>query len=255
MLTHVVHSGEVSIKVMDLTFAYNGDYIVAGENLELKGPGLVTLLGPNGAGKTTFFKLLLGVLKPMRGRVYLNGEDVTGNPLKAGVHASLVPQLASVRRDLPVTGYELIEMALRSRGVRNPERRERVKSALSLVGAADSAGRKISSMSGGQLQRILIARAIAAETPILVMDEPFSGVDPRGREAIAKVIEELGANKLVIVSTHDPILTLNKSKLVVVFNRGVKGVGTPDEVYRLDLLRAAYGPGVLSIEKCLHVLS
>lgn len=255
MITHIVHSEETSAKVVDLTFAYNGEYILTGENLELRGPGLITLLGPNGAGKTTFFKLLLGILKPIRGRVYLNGEDVTGNPLKAGMHASLIPQLANVRKDIPVTGYELVELALRSRGVRNPERRERVENALSLVGATDFAGKKISSMSGGQLQRVLIARAIAAETPILVMDEPFSGIDPRGREDIARIVEELGSRKLVIVSTHDPVLTLNRSRLVVVFNRGVKGMGTPEEVYRLDLLKVAYGPGMLLIEKCLHVLS
>ncbi|MEM1509108.1 MAG: metal ABC transporter ATP-binding protein [Thermofilaceae archaeon] len=255
MVTYAVHIEQPSVKVVDLTFAYNSEYILTDENLELWGPGLITLLGPNGAGKTTFFKLLLGILKPFRGRVYLNGEDVTGNPLKAGVHASLIPQLASVRKDLPVTGYEFVELALRGRGVRKLERKEKVEEALSLVRATDFAEKRISSMSGGQLQRILIARAIAAGTPILVMDEPFSGIDPRGREDISKIIEELGASKLVILSTHDPVFTLNRSKLVVVFNKGVKGVGAPEEVYKLDLLRAAYGPGMLLIEKCLHVLS
>jgi zinc/manganese transport system ATP-binding protein len=248
-----VHEGRPSLRVEDLTFAYAGEeHVLEGENLEVEGAGLVTVLGPNGAGKTTFFKLILGLLKPLRGRVYLNGEDVTGDPARAGVHASFVPQLSAVRKDLPATGVEVVEWALR--GYSGEERRRRALEILRSVGAEGFAGKRLSSMSGGQLQRVLIARALARDTPILVLDEPFSGVDPRGREELVELLSKLAESRMVLVSTHDPVLTLKRSRLVVVFNRGIRAVGTPDEVYELEMLRKAYGPGVLVIEKCLHVI-
>jgi len=248
-----VHRESLSLKVEELTFAYaDGEYILNGESLEVKGAGLVTVLGPNGAGKTTFFKLVLGLLKPLWGRVFLNGEDVTGDPARAGVHASFVPQLSAVRRDLPATGVEVVEWALK--GCQGEKRRRKALEILRSVGAEGFAGKRLSSMSGGQLQRILIARALARDTPILVLDEPFSGIDPRGREELVELLAKLAEDRMVLVSTHDPVLTLKKSKLIVVFNRGILAVGSPDEVYELEMLKKAYGPGVLVIEKCLHVI-
>lgn len=248
-----VHEKSPSLKVEELSFAYeDGEYVLDNENLEVEGAGLITVLGPNGAGKTTFFRLILGLLKPLKGRVYLNGEDVTGDPARAGVHASFVPQLSAVRRDLPATGVEVVEWALRD--YRSDERRRRALEILRSVGAEGFAGKRLSSMSGGQLQRVLIARALARGTPILVLDEPFSGIDPRGREGLAELLVKLAGDRMVLVSTHDPVLTLKKSKLIVVFNRGIQAVGTPDEVYELEMLKKAYGPGVLVIEKCLHVI-
>lgn len=248
-----MHEKSPSLKVEELSFAYeDGEYVLDNENLNVEGAGLITVLGPNGAGKTTFFKLILGLLKPLKGRVYLNGEDVTGDPARAGVHASFVPQLSAVRRDLPATGVEVVEWALRD--YRGEERRRRALEILRSVGAEGFAGKRLSSMSGGQLQRVLIARALARGTPILVLDEPFSGIDPRGREGLAELLSRLAESRMVLVSTHDPVLTLKRSRLIVVFNRGIQAVGTPDEVYELEMLKKAYGPGVLVIEKCLHVI-
>lgn len=245
---------EPSLEVRNLKFAYGDEVVVDKADLSVEGSGLVTLLGPNGAGKTTFFKLILGILKPLEGVVLLNGEDVTGNPSRAGAHASYVPQLSAVRRDLPMTALEAVEATLPGKLDRR-ERRRRALEALSLVGAEHLAHRNLSALSGGQLQRVMIARALARGTRILLMDEPFSGIDPKGREGLADLIAELAKERLVLLSSHDPIFTLNRSRLVVIFNRGVRAVGDPEDVYRLELLREAYGPGVLLIEKCLHVLA
>ena len=247
-----VHSPSVAVE--EVSFAYDSDAILAGESFSIAGPGLVTVLGPNGSGKTTLFKLILGILKPSKGRVLLNGEDVTGDPVRAGVHASYVPQLSAVRKDIPMTGLEAVEAAIATR-FKGSERAARALEALRAVGAESLASKRLSAMSGGQLQRVLIARALARSTPILLMDEPLSGIDPRGREGLVDLIAELSKSKLVLVTTHDPVLFLNRSKTIIVFNRGVKAVGSPRDVFKLDLLRAAYGSDVLLIEKCLHVVA
>jgi zinc/manganese transport system ATP-binding protein len=246
-----------SVILDNVSFRYeNGESILLDESIEIYGPGLVTILGPNGSGKTTLFKVMLGLLRPQSGRVLLNGEDVTGNPIKAGKHAILVPQLTSVRRDLPVTGGEIIEFVLRSkRQCSGRKCKEMVAELARIVGAEDFYGKKLSELSGGQLQRVLIARALAAGSSILLLDEPFSGIDPKGREYILEFLRGISRGKLVLVTTHDPVLTINASKLIIVFNRGVKGYGSPSEAFTLELLRKAYGTSVLMIEKCLHVIS
>ncbi len=248
---------EIVLEVRDLSFAYNSsEYILSSENFTLKGTGLITILGPNGSGKTTFFKVLLGLLKPIKGKVLVNGKDVTGNPLAAGRLMSYVPQISNLRFSYPITGRELVEAAILEEQKCGGRRcRDLIEKYIRAVKAEEFADRKLSSLSGGQLQRILIARALARETPILLLDEPFSGIDPRGREEIASFIQKLSMEKMVLLTTHDPVLTLNMSKYIIIFNRGIKAMGSPRDVLRLDLLRKAYGDGVLIIEKCLHVLA
>jgi len=247
---------EVELRVVDLTFAYNSEYILTKENFSVSGAGLITVLGPNGAGKTTFFKVLMGLLKPVEGKVLVNGLEVTGNPLAAGRFMSYVPQISNIEFGYPITGRELIEATLRSeRRCKDRECRSRAGEYLKAVKAEEFADKRLSELSGGQLQRILIARALARETPILLLDEPFSGVDPRAREDILSFIQRISREKMVLLTTHDPVLTINLSRYIIVFNRGIKAVGSPRDIFKLDMLRKAYGDGVLLIEKCLHVIA
>lgn len=245
----------ISLRVIDLSFGYNSETILNNENISLEGHGIYTILGPNGSGKTTFFKILLGLLKPSNGSVLVNGEDVTGAPLKAGNHMSYVPQLSNIFYTYPMTGREIVEMGVKSRYKCSRTRcKELADKYIGLVGAEEFADKKLNSLSGGQLQRILIARALARETPILLLDEPFSGIDPKGRDSILNIIRKLGVEKMILITTHDPVLTVNLSKRIIVFNRGIKAVGSPEDVFRLELLRRAYGENILMIERCLHVL-
>ena len=248
-----MHKGVVLIG-HNLVFAYGPDDVVLrGDSFEFRGPGLATVLGPNGAGKTTFFKILLGLLKPQKGRVLVNGIDVTGDPARAGRYMSYVPQLSSMRRDIPVTPLEVIEMALRSRGLRGRAVREAAAKLLEEVGASEVVDHTLGELSGGQLQRVLIARALARDTDVLLLDEPLSGVDPKGRESLLNLIGEIARRKLVVMTTHDPVQTLKRSNYFVVFNRGIVAQGSLHDVYKVDILRKAYGT-VLEIERCVHVI-
>ncbi|MGB9785664.1 MAG: metal ABC transporter ATP-binding protein [Infirmifilum uzonense] len=245
----------LSLEIRDLTFSYNSEQILENENIRLEGFGLFTVLGPNGAGKTTFFKVILGLLKPLSGRVLVNGEEITGNPSKAGRYMAYVPQLSNIDYNYPMTGREFIEAGLRARGTcKKRDCKMIVDDYLALVGAQEFADKRMSSLSGGQVQRILVARALSMETPILLLDEPFSGIDPRGKDDILSFIRKVKQNKMILLTTHDPVLTVNLSEKIIVFNRGVKAAGPPAEIFRLDLLRKAYGENVLFIEKCLHII-
>lgn len=248
----------IFVRVEELTVSYRNEKVFSNDSFEAIGPGLVIVIGPNGAGKTTLFRTIMGLIKPDSGKIIVNGEDVTGSPEKAGKYIGYVPQLTNIYREFPVTGRELVEASLLLR--KKPPRihvpsevREKVDRYLRLVKAYDFADKPLSKLSGGQVQRILIARALAKETPILLMDEPISGIDPRGKEEIASMISSLAKDKLVFVSSHDPIMFLNRSKYLMVVNRGIKSFGSPDSVFRLDLLREAYGGSVYLIEKCIHI--
>ncbi len=228
-------------------------------NLELQGPGLVVVIGPNGAGKTTLFKTITGLVKPARGRIRFCGTDVTGNPRMAGRLIGYMPQLSEVNRSFPVTGWELVESSVVFR-MRPPRLRaprevvERIQRIIEEVGALDYASKPLSELSGGQVQRLLLARAVAAGTPVLLLDEPTSAVDPRGRLGVVSYIKELAREKLVLLSTHDPTLFRDAASLIVVMWKGVKAVGPPREVLRPDTLREVYGDMVIPVKECVHLV-
>ncbi|WP_062662491.1 ATP-binding cassette domain-containing protein [Aeropyrum camini] len=164
------------VRVEDLTVAYNGEAVLSGVNLEFQGPGLVQIIGPNGAGKTTLLKTILGLVKPLRGKVLLDGVEATGRPEVAGRYAGYVPQNPSAPRLSPITVREFVETSLRLRGVaRAKERALEVLGSLGLEGEVLEA--RLWELSMGMLQRAFIARAIASNPRILVMDEPLASID------------------------------------------------------------------------------
>jgi len=242
----------LTVKLENITVGY-GDYIVLREvTLVLRGPGLVQILGPNGAGKTTLLRTILGFIKPLKGRVLVNDIDVTGRPSQVGKYAGYVPQLEPSARHYPITAWELIETECEIR-CRDGNRR-RIEEVLSRVGLPREAWhRPIGRLSGGQRQRVFIARALVHDPPLLVMDEPFSAVDPAGKAGLAELIGWLSNSKLVIVTSHDPMLLLKYTRTVVLVNRGVVAVGTPEEVLRRETLEKVYGGAVLVVGEHPHI--
>ncbi len=228
----------------NVTVDYNGYTALRNVSLTLTGPGLYQVIGPNGAGKTTMLKVILGLVKPVKGRVLVDGVEVTGSPGRAGRFIGYVPQNPGAPQLSPMTVIEFIEASLEMRGVRRP--RTHAVKALNSVGVGrEYYDYRLWELSGGILQRVYIARALAPNPPILVMDEPLANIDPSGRLEIAQLISRISKDKLVVTTSHDPNLLLSSTKAIIIVNREVIAVGPPREVMRREVLARVYGGSVV----------
>lgn len=251
----------INLIIKDLTVGY-GRYIVL-EKLTVmhKGPGLIQVLGPNGAGKTTLLKTILGLIKPLKGKVIINDEDVTGDPSRAGKYIGYVPQTtAFMKSHYPLTLIEFIECcyALRKHWPRlfiNKGEKKSIEKVLEIVGLSRDVWNKCFwDLSGGEKQRGYIARALIGDPPILLMDEPFSNIDPSGKVELAEIIGKLSREKLIIVTSHDPMLLLKYTTKVLLLNKKFYVYGPPDKVLRKDFAEKIYGKAVLEIREHLHII-
>jgi zinc/manganese transport system ATP-binding protein len=150
------------------------------------------------------------------------------------------------------------EVIARSRGEHHSRRKQDVdalvEASLRAVGLQPDAWFKpLRSLSGGQRQRAFIARALVHDPPILLMDEPFSAVDPRGRVELAELIASLARSRLVVVTSHDPMLLLEYTDLIVLVNRRLVAVGDPHTVLREDVLAEVYGAAILRVRDHVHI--
>ncbi len=251
-----------SIEARGLTVALQSNVVLEDLSFSHRGQGLVQVLGPNGAGKSTLLKTIAGVIRPLRGRVLVNGSDVTGNPRLAGQYIGYLPQEAGeAYSGLPLTAWEIVESeALLRRGswprigLGDGGRSRLVAQLLSLVGLRREAWhRRFDRLSGGEKQRVLLARALVHDPPVLLLDEPLAPIDPVGRASMARLIGGLSRDKLVLVTSHDPGLLMEYTMAVLLLNRTVYFYGAPDEVLRLESLRAIYGESVQSVGDHLHI--
>ncbi len=242
-----------SIMLDRVTVEYNGGKALEDVNFEYNGAGLIQVLGPNGAGKTTLLKTILGLVKPSKGRVYVCGEDVTGSPSKAGALCGYVPQAQSQREvnRYPISVEELIRVELKLRR----KRIDSVHKILELVGLGRSVLEKnFWELSGGEKQRVLIAKALIHNPKVLLLDEPLSPIDPPGRASIARLIGGLSREKLVIVTSHDPVILLEYTSEIILLNKKIYYKGPPSEVLCEDKLRRVYGEAAVVVEgRHIHI--
>ncbi len=249
------------LRVIGLTVGYNHAPVIRDVSFEAITPTLVQILGPNGAGKTTLLKALLGLLKPISGHVYIDDVDVTGNPGKAGKYIGYVPQFfVSATTHYPITPWELLENTLLLYRKRWPrlfvgiEYKRRIAELLRAVGLSREAWFKTFwQLSGGQRQRVLIAKALIHDPPILIMDEPFSAVDPAGKVDLANLIGCLKQTKIIIVTSHDPMLLLPYTDYVMLLNREKYVYGKPNQVLREDVATRFYGQAVIPVKEHIHI--
>jgi zinc transport system ATP-binding protein len=210
------------IEVRAVTFGYGREPVLEDVDLAVGGRDFLVLEGPNGGGKTTLLKLMLGLLQPWRGEVRRRFQRPRGA-------IGYVPQAASFDRDFPLRVESLVLMGRLARsGMLRPyarEDRRQAARALELLQLAHLARLPIAELSGGELQRVLIARALAGEPEILMLDEPTSSVDAASRDTLAGLLADLNRGVPVVVVTHDLASFAGQAKRIVHVQRRLTQAG------------------------------
>lgn len=234
-----------SLAVSDLWVTYaNGVTAVQGAGFALRAGTITALVGVNGSGKSSLFKAIMGFLTPARGTVTLSGKPVR-EALKAGLVA-YVPQAEEVDWTFPVLVEDVVMMGRYGRMnlMRIPRAVDRaaVSAALERVGLADLRKRQIGELSGGQRKRVFLARAMAQESEIILLDEPFTGVDVTTENAIIALLRAMrDEGRLMLVSTHNLGSVPDFCDEVVLFNKTVLAQGPTVTTFTEANLATAFG--------------
>ena len=236
-------SSEPVVVLDDAAFAYNSRTVLTGVTGTVVGGEALALIGPNGSGKTTLLRGLLGMVRVAAGSLRVNGA-APGRAPRGSI--GYVPQVADLDPSFPVTVLDVVLMGTYSRLglMRRPGRRERrrCREALDAVGLSELASRRFGTLSGGQRQRVLVARCIAAEPRLILLDEPFNGLDQPNRDALLDIIARLKDRGIgVVVSTHDLVLARQTCEKAALLAGRQIAFGPRAEVLVPALIEQAYG--------------
>jgi zinc transport system ATP-binding protein len=220
------------VSARGLTLARQGRSVLEGIDFDIRAGEIVTVIGPNGAGKTTLVRVLLGLIKPDRGEIRRTPD------LRLGY----APQQFNIDRTIPMTVERFLQLGLTR--TTQPGGGDAIAGALAEVGAARVRGQQIASLSGGELQRVVLARALLREPQLLVLDEPVRGVDYAGEAELYDLIGQLrdrhGLGVLLV--SHDLHIVMARSDRVVCINRHVCCSGVPQSVARDPEYARLFGP-------------
>ncbi|ATF75730.1 ATP-binding cassette domain-containing protein [Pasteurella multocida] len=243
-----------SISVNDVTVRYNNGHLAIYDmTFNLKGGTTCALVGVNGSGKSTLFKSLMGLVKPQKGEIKL-----CGLPISAALKQNLVayvPQSEDVDWQFPVSVYDVVMMGRYGymNFLRMPKAidKQKVKEAMQRVNIEHLADRQIGELSGGQKKRVFLARALAQQSKIILLDEPFTGVDVKTENAIMALLDQLRSEgHLILISTHNLGTVPDFCDQVVMINRTVLAAGKTETTFTQRNLELVFG-GVLRHIKLL----
>ena len=220
------------LRAVGVAKSYNGRPVVDGIDLEVRGGEVVGLLGPNGAGKTTTFHMMVGLVQPDAGKVLLNDEDLTEMPIyqRARSGISYLPQESSVFRRLTVR--DNLHAILQTLDLSADERRERAGALMKMLGVGHLANHKAFTLSGGERRRVEIARALVLSPFFVLLDEPFTGIDPIAVAEIQKIVRRLITSGIgILITDHNVRETLGICDRAYIVNEGaILEQGTPEKI-------------------------
>ncbi len=237
----------ISIDVQNITVSYHGKVALHSASLQLKSGTICGLVGMNGAGKSTLFKAIMGFVKPTTGQVFINGLPI--RRIQKSNLVAYVPQSEEVDWDFPINVYDVVMMG--RYGYMNLLRMPRssdkfaVQESLERVEMWDMRSRQIGELSGGQKKRTFFARALAQQARVLLLDEPFAGVDIKTEKMMVDLLTELRQmDHTILVSTHDLASVTTFCDQVVLINRSILAYGNTDEVFTEENLSRTFGGSV-----------
>ena len=231
-----------TLTAASLTKRYGGREVVSQVDVEVQAGEVVGLLGPNGAGKTTTFGMMVGAIRPDAGRVFLSGQEITDLPMyrRARLGITYLPQEPSIFRKLSVADNI---MAILETVENDPRvRRERLGELLAELGLSHKADQRGDSLSGGERRRVEITRALVLDPKFMLLDEPFSGIDPIAVIDIQKIVEQLTNRGIgIIVTDHNVRETLSSCDRAYIIKDGqIIRHGPPEDVAADPQVREIY---------------
>ena len=209
------------IEIRDLDFEYSGETVLKDVSVTIRQKDFVAIIGPNGGGKTTLLKLILGLLKPAKGTILVDGK----NPQEASSCIGYVPQDVHINRSFPITVIDVVLMGkldpTQRLSRRSATNRRDALEALDRLDMADHADKKIGMLSGGQRQRVFIARALATQPKLLLLDEPTASIDTKGQADFYRLLREINQDITVLVVSHDLLVISRYVKSVACINKSL----------------------------------
>ena len=259
--THPPHpSGERKdvpvVEIQGAHLAFNGVPVLRGVDLRIPAGEIVALIGPNGSGKTTLLRAMLGLQKLDSGSVRLFGESVPGAGLN---NVGYVPQRLPLERTFPLTVREFLALRLKQTRFWFFQTKKRttdlILSAMVDIGVEPLLDKPVASLSGGQLQRVLIAFSLMHEPKLLLLDEPTAGVDTPGEQSFYELITRVQQQKhlTVVLVSHDLSMVYRHASWVYALNGVICCEGTPEQVMNAESLKQAYGIHVSPYHHHHHV--
>ena len=235
----MLENKKILLKVENVGISVNGKSLVRGVSLEVKQGEIVTLIGPNGSGKSTTAKIALGIYKKIDGKVKTYTDKI-----------GYVPQKISIDWTLPIRVLDFMTLT-------EELTQDQINSALNLTGVEHLKNKSLSNLSGGEFQRVLIARAISKQPELLVLDEPVQGVDFKGEIALYKLIKEISEKMKcgILLISHDLHVVMSATDFVVCLNGHVCCSGTPHVVAQDDKYKNLFGDrasNILSLYEHKH---
>lgn len=234
-----------SIVVIDQAdLGYGKRRVLSNISLAVRRNDFLAIVGPNGAGKTTLLKTMLGIIRPLRGRVWR----------APGTKFGYVPQQRLVDEIFPFTAFEVASMGRYAMtgliGRLSRADREFVLHCMDEAGVADLADRQFRELSGGQKQRVLIARSLAAEPDVLALDEPTNDMDVASEHAIMNLLRDLHESRriAIVMVSHELNVVLNYAKTLILIDRGIKAAGSLPDVLSSEKLSHVYGLPIQLVE-------
>jgi lipopolysaccharide export system ATP-binding protein len=231
-----------TLETVEISKSYRGRRVVNDVSVHVSRGEIVGLLGPNGAGKTTSFYMVVGLISPDSGKVLLDGKDLTGMPmfLRAQQGISYLPQEASVFRKLSVE--DNLMAILQTRRMTNSQRRDKMNSLIDQMGLETVRHSKGFQLSGGERRRVEIARSLSIDPSFLLLDEPFSGIDPIQVLELQRIILDLKRDGLgILVTDHNVRETLTVTDRAYIINNGkIFRTGSPDDLAQDTEVKRVY---------------
>jgi ABC-type Mn2+/Zn2+ transport system ATPase subunit len=237
----------ISIDIENVTVAYHGKVALHSASLQLKAGTIGGLVGMNGAGKSTLFKAIMGFVKPVSGRILINGLPI--RRVQKSNLVAYVPQSEEVDWNFPVSVHDVVMMGRYGymNLLRIPQAIDKrvVKESLERVEMWQMRDRQIGALSGGQKKRTFFARALAQQGTVLLLDEPFAGVDIKTEKMMIDLLMELRqSGHTVLISTHDLAAITTFCDQVVLINRSILAYGATSDVFTEENLSRTFGGSV-----------